>query len=396
MSNQTHNVIEFYERFACVGAIYYNSAEDQHTVVTSAYTTTEEFEEVACAHPPSGCRVRVSFVEAPDVGVNVWQREAGANVVPFRRAGAESETIDVRAKVAAHFSDFYGTVVHIVCAPADKIRPGEQCRVSLLLRLLGKNTPIDLLRVLDARATELRKLIPEIVQIQVAPELNFPPQGTSDPDDPDLELKGEVMRIVEPFKLVVAAWFEAADPEYGTPASVALYGEHDRRLIDQLHEIGVRVRMVAKPEQVPPSMTCIFNPITRLLKAQAEGDAAEVDRIREAMRAHEIVVAKVAPPDQQVPCRWCAAPIPASTSPAYAERCPSCSAIQNATTIQTKSKEMPLISVFVNPDRSLFVEFVFAPPEPNRFDLSEVWRYRVDPSLCEHFDAHPMGKKDPQ
>jgi hypothetical protein len=104
----------------------------------------------------------------------------------------------------------------------------------------------------------------------------------------------------------------------------------------------------------------------------------------------------------KVPCRWCRAKIEASRdpktmqrNPKYRPRCSACGALQDATTIPTKNEEMPLISLFVNPDRSAFLEFVFKPPEEMRLDQSQVWRYTIRPDACKEFGQHPMGRKDP-
>jgi hypothetical protein len=46
----------------------------------------------------------------------------------------------------------------------------------------------------------------------------------------------------------------------------------------------------------------------------------------------------------------------------------------------------------VNPDKSLFVEFVHAPPVNGRWDLAKVWRYVVPAAQAEEFSSHPMGR----
>jgi hypothetical protein len=325
------------------------------------------------------------------------------------------ETIAVRDLALRAMADLDG-VVDVTCSPNEHIRRGEKCHVSVVVRTPLRAPDVNLLREVDRRATELRKAIPEIVEIQAAPELNFPPTSAKldDPNDLYLELKAEIMRIVERYHFVVAAWF--LPPARDNQASrdrrrpgVYIYGEDDARMIADLKKLDVAIATVSSPQAVPRDAKCLFNLVTRLVKAQAEGDAAAVERLKaQIMGGPTEVVGPAVPnprpltaPPGMVPtrgdpashyvgCRWCGFRIPASTNPAYSERCPQCSAIQSATTIPTKSKEMPLISIFVNPGGSVFFEFVFAPPEPGRFDLSKVWRLRFDG--VEEFDQHPMGK----
>jgi len=136
------------------------------------------------------------------------------------------------------------------------------------------------------------------------------------------------------------------------------------------------------------------------LKAQAEGNAKEVERIRSKMSgAADAIAQKKAAgmtrgdaAGHMVPCRWCGFQIPASDNPAYNPTCPKCDAIQPATTIPTKQAAMPLISIFVNPDNTAFFEFVFAPPIQGRWDLSRVVRCTLQGSA---YEQHPMGKRKP-
>jgi hypothetical protein len=449
-------------------------------------------------------------LEDPDFALNVWP-EGGLDDHPrvalWTEAGVVAigtGTVNVRELVWRAFADV-PEVVDVTCSPGDSVPRGTQCFVSAVLRCQMKPPPLELLKRVDDIATELRKSMPEIVEMQAAPELNYPPSGVRADDSGDgwLELKAEVMRVVEPYRFVIAAYFRAPDEDHSQP-TVYVYGEDAPKLLGELTALDggiLCVHAVMHWRDVPREARCIFNNVTRLIKAQALGETAEVERLRAAIMesdgprltphpcvvcgepaeaacsvchaeysawlhvcskptcrtqherderapgrireqlAHFAVIEglnqprdpqgaprpraltfeeKVAgrkpirsvgppipnprpavgvgpvrgdPSTHLVHCRWCGEMTPASTNPRYHDVCDACGALQAATTIPTKSQAMPLISVFVNPDKTVFLELVFAPPTPGRFDLSRVWRYTLSADACEEFDQHPMGKK---
>ncbi len=292
--------------------------------------------------------------------------------------------------------EVYGDIDEVVAITSspDFVRKGERAHASLVLRVPMGVPPMDLLRVIDDRR---RAHIDADWELQGAPELNFPPTSQDRPDEEAwLELKGEIMRIVEPYRMVEAAWFH---DEGGARPHVYVYGENDARLDASLRAAKVVPLYVMKLSEVPKEAGCLFNPLTRLLKAEAENDHEAASRIRAKIRGaaakNQPRNLRSDPSSHYVQCRWCRHEIPASTNPNYEERCPECRAVQSATTIPTKSKAMPLISIFVNPDGTSYVECVFAPDVPGRWDLAPVRRYTVPKEWAQEFATHPMGKREP-
>lgn len=297
-------------------------------------------------------------------------------------------------------------VVDVTCSP-DIVETGGRAFVTVVARVGMGLPPPDLINAVAAATRELRKKTPEIAEVQVAPELNFPPTGIGvhDEDDPWLEVKGRVMQVVEPYRLVVAAWFLEPTSEGANP-TVYVYGDEVPE--EKLWDLGVGTQIVLNPtKDVPKAARCIFNPITRLMKAEAEGNKDEAERIRRTIAAarekptsvEELKELKELPPaDRDNPrthythCRWCGAVIPASTHPDHKNACYACDALQAATMIPTKCEEMPLVAMFMNPDGSLFFEFVGKPPVPGRLDLAPTRRYVVPATCCAEFPQNPMGR----
>lgn len=384
---------------------------------TSRPGTEQQLRDVADSLREENPEFAWNFLDVLDdwPRVALWKQATGGMVEPIRKG----EMIAVRDIVWRAMNSL-PEVVEVTCSPADMIAHGQRAFVTVVVRVDPGAAPLSLLREIDRRATELRKAIPEIVEMQAAPELNFVPSGADDENDPWLELKGEIMRAVEPHKLIVAVWFAAIDGKY---PKAWIYGEDESvaQRLQRENALGVDVVIVSitNPVDVPREAKCIFNSITRMVKAQAEGNAAEYEYYKDQLRAKVIAAPErrfgedqapftPAPrisnirdePDKTintrgdasthfVPCRWCGFSIPASSNPAYQDRCPNCGAIQPATQIPTKQKEMPYISIFVNPDNSAYFEFVFAPPQPGRLDLCKVLRCTLP---GEFFTQHPMGR----
>lgn len=118
-----------------------------------------------------------------------------------------------------------------------------------------------------------------IVEQQVAPELNFPPSIFNHLHGRVLEQVGELMRLVEPDEAIVAAWIDV--PDVGVP-TVFLFSEGAHGITDaMIDQLGAKLGAAKTPSHVPRRARCFFNPVTRLIKAQQEGNGARYEEIKE-------------------------------------------------------------------------------------------------------------------
>ena len=323
-------------------------------------------------------------------------------------------------------------VVDVTCSPRTVVAAGEAVYMTVVLRALMDPQPVELLKAVDLIAWELRAEIPEVIEVQAAPELNYPPTAVqlADPNDPRrivtpadiLALMGAALRVLEAYSMVVAAW---ALPKGDVGRhSLFVYGEDDSRMLVELQRIGWAVVVVTNPVSVPRGAKCLFNLVTRILKAQAEGDATKTKYFTDLIRssvglgagrlpgqqpllqepaipaARKLVTAPPGmtatrgdPSTHYVKCRWCAFRIPASDNPAYNETCPKCSAIQTATSLPTRGKTNPLVQFWLNPDGSAYFDCVGAPPIEGRWDLASVRRFTLPASAGVDFEQNPMGRR---
>lgn len=366
----------------------------------------------------------------------VWRANVPWQVEAVVRA-AFSALSDVVAIVPPSLDDS-----HSAGAPEARLTDTDGF-ATLIARVPHDQVPEDLCKFVAEIRT--RRLLGMAWTIQVAPELNFPPQGVRDVDNPDAGTVAHLCRVLLPVKSVEGIWCRRGQTAHGTKSYrfwVLSRNEDDVPAVSAAIEEanaahpGMASSFVWQPVaslvHVPKDAECVFNNVTRLLVAASEQDTDEVVRIRQRMGLSEADakagVREGAPalsPDNVptvdlrgkressapaltpadagmaarrgpfVRCRWCQVKVPASVSPDYQETCGSCGALLAATTIPTKSEAMPLISLFVNPDGTAYVELVFKPPKAGRWDLSPVRRYTVPAALAEHFTEHPMGRKDP-
>jgi hypothetical protein len=386
----------------------------RYTIVMKAID--DELEELLCAtaldvrkeHPDFAWSFATPEGLAEDdwPRVEVWRATPGGLIEARPSTG---ELINALEAAQEAFADL-DKVADVVAEP-DVAVSGQPVAITVVMRVPMGAPPVALLQAVDRRRKEF---IPEHWEVQVAPELNFPPSGAAYEGDGDLELKGMIMQFVEPYRLVEAAWFAPAPFKPITEADrmprVYLLGEDDSELISKLAQMDLKVIVVKAISEVPRRAKCIFNQITRLMKAEAEGDAETCERIRRRIRAAAAAAdpAKVARPLEALPpmkrhdptthfthCRWCQTVIPASSNPTHKDACAECGAYQAATMIPLKKEDVPVMALFINPDNSLFLEFVGTPPVPGRLDLSRTRRYTIPASACEVFDQNPMGKKEP-
>lgn len=419
LSSFNRRVVELYQSIDNLLVIYFDAPSDEPGKRGKRYTFVfENLEDVevtrldACAaelraeEPEFAWNYLddLNFMHDPSIRTCIWERKLPTvpelsnapldNIRLLRDLNAPH--INVRRFLWDAVKDI-DRVVAVTCSPADVVPRGGAVNASIVVRMDMHAPDVEALREIDRRVTALRKTLPELVEAQAAPELNFPPTGAGETDQGFawLDHIGEIMRVVEPFKMVVAVWFrEPLAPR--TPPQAFIYGEDAPALRRVLKEtLDTDPIFVTDPFTVPKEAKCIFNPVTRLIKAQAEGDAEEVERQKKVImggrdpNAGPRPIPRAGAEGHFVPCRWCGFSIPASTNPAYQERCPNCSAIQSATTLPTKSVEAPLLSIFINPDNTAYFEFVYAPPIAGRWDLSKVTRCTVP---GEFFEQHPMGR----
>jgi len=419
----TASIIEAFSDVAGILAIYNADADDGHTshylfeidevLVGDADVLRQRMQEILTNYPDSFAWAFTC--EPPNDGfTRVWPVPVQLGLVHGGAGPSADRIVDnADADLArAAFSDLPG-VVRVTSAPIDaNTGTKKTLHVTAVARIPVTEPPSP--QLVAALAHCKRAHDPEDLWIvQLAPELNFPPD-VDVADSPDAELISEAMRIIKPYRMVEAAWFEPCNGDelpsgpYSS-GTVYLFGEDDDLLVQRLRRLNVLVCGVSKLAHVPPTAVCIFNDITRMLVAQAEGDAATVKTIqqkiasasaanREAAVSRSDLTTRSARSDLKtrlVPCRWCQALNPASTNPEHTDACPSCGAFQAATMIPLKKAAVPVLALFINPDSSLFLEFVGAPPAPGRLDLSETRRYTIPASACEIFDQNPMGKRDP-
>lgn len=303
--------------------------------------------------------------------------------------------------------------------------PGRGNSVTAVVRHATMRLSPEHMQALSTQAAGFKAVWQDPCEIQLAPEINFPPQALQD-DDPDDEgmFKAELGQALMVDPGLTAAWVQIPHPFDAYEPKVArlwmlVDGPLDTSPFRGWSHAGIKVQevqLVRSPLGVPREAACLVNYVSRLIAAQQTGNAVAYGRVQAAIR-HEMSVRAApkhaSPGPNQVPlphlrnlrgqketyfvhCRWCREITHASENPNYTERCIACNALQAATTIPTKSKEMPLISLFANPDDSLYVELVFKAPEPHRWDLSKVVRYVIPSELAERFDQHPLGRRRPE
>ena len=362
-------------------------------------------------------------------------------------------------EIASEVLEQHPLVVGVTCDP-DIAVAHDKVHMTAVLRLPYGADPEDQVIV------QLGQLLQEIVakvekrtdarptfqlNFQAAPELNYPPTGIdTDGEDPWLEVKGAVMRELEPHEGVVALWLEGED---NVAFVYCLLLDSDE--VPRLSEIGIRLGMqfkgkefrwvlVGDVEDVPKDARCFFNPISRQLKAEAEekGDDVEgkilvpKEKLAPSQRLIDPSILPGRLADRWQPrrpsdpyrtrqqaykdellagvkdvarrkrglleagpttnCRWCDGVVARSDNEAYTGQCGWCGALLSATTIPTQNPKQPALQLWVNPDGSLWLDVLWPPKAPGRLDTSEVWRYEIGAALRQVFSENPMGMKGPK
>jgi len=337
-------------------------------------------------------------------------------------------------------------VVGVTCSP-DIAVAGDTVNLTAVLRLPYGADPADM--VLVQLGQLLHQIVGECedaagdhpkfeVRFQAAPELNYPPTGIdTDDHDPWLEVKGAVMRELEPNKNVEALWHEARngvgfiyclmkDPYVEAPDVVSI----GIRMQMQHSDKPLQWLLVGRVSDVPKAARCFFNPISRQLKAEAlaKGDDVEGKILvpKAAQRIDNDLQQGIINARQKLPkgarfvrprgsphfkrtqlergglleagptttCRWCDLDVARSDNPAYTGKCGWCDALLSATTIATKNEHQPALQLWVNPDGTLWLDVLWAPKAPGRLDTSETWRYEISSALRQVFDENPLGMKE--